>query len=95
MPQNKPPPTRFIGLDVHQHYLIAIGVDVELDQVLGPQRACSPAWAWPLANGASARLRCRRRNGSRPISDRHPSGHLRLPNTGRDRYQAARPLTTA
>lgn len=38
MPRNKPPPTRFIGLDVHKHYLIAIGVDVELDQVLGPQR---------------------------------------------------------
>jgi len=37
-------PTRFIGLDslplqaVHQHYLIAIGVDAELNQVLGPQR---------------------------------------------------------
>jgi hypothetical protein len=37
MLQNKPPPTRFVGLDVHQHYLIAIGVDVELDQVWGPQ----------------------------------------------------------
>ena len=31
-------PTRFIGLDVHKHYLIAIGVDAELNQVLGPQR---------------------------------------------------------
>jgi len=38
MPRNKPPPTRFIGLDVHKHYLIAIGVGVELGQVLGPQR---------------------------------------------------------
>ncbi len=38
MPRNKPPPTRFIGLDVHEYYLIAIGVDVELDQVLDPQR---------------------------------------------------------
>jgi hypothetical protein len=31
-------PTRFIGLDVHKHYLIAIGVDAELNQVLGPQQ---------------------------------------------------------
>jgi transposase len=32
------PPTRFIGLDVHKHYLVAAGVDAELHQVLGPQR---------------------------------------------------------
>ncbi|MBN1315668.1 MAG: IS110 family transposase [Anaerolineales bacterium] len=38
MSSNKPLPSRFIGLDVHKHYLIAIGVDVELNQVLGPQR---------------------------------------------------------
>ena len=38
MSQNKAPPTRFIGLDVHKHYLIAIGVDIQLNQVLGPQR---------------------------------------------------------
>jgi transposase len=38
MAQNKAPPSRFIGLDVHKHYLIAIGVNRELDQVLGPQR---------------------------------------------------------
>ncbi len=31
-------PRRFIGLDVHKHYLIAIGVDADLQQVLGPQR---------------------------------------------------------
>lgn len=31
-------PARFIGLDVHKHYLVAIGVDAELNQVLGPQR---------------------------------------------------------
>jgi transposase len=31
-------PKRFIGLDVHKHYLIAIGVDADLNQVLGPQR---------------------------------------------------------
>jgi transposase len=31
-------PKRFIGLDIHKHYLVAIGVDSELNQVLGPQR---------------------------------------------------------
>ena len=34
----KPDPKRFIGLDIHKHYLIAIGVDEQLNQVLGPQR---------------------------------------------------------
>lgn len=29
---------RFIGLDVHKHYLIAIGVDAELNPVYGPRR---------------------------------------------------------
>lgn len=38
MSSNKPLPSRFIGLDVHKHYLIAIGVNAELNQVLGPQR---------------------------------------------------------
>jgi len=38
MSQEKPVPTRFIGLDVHEHYLVAIGVDTELNQVLGPRR---------------------------------------------------------
>ena len=38
MSQERPVPTRFTGLDVHKHYLIAIGVDAELNQVLGPQR---------------------------------------------------------
>jgi len=38
MSSNEPLPLRFIGLDVHKHYLIAIGVDVESNQVLGPQR---------------------------------------------------------
>jgi transposase len=33
-----PSPKRFIGLDVHKHYLIAIGVDEDLNQVFGPQR---------------------------------------------------------
>lgn len=31
-------PSRFIGLDVHKHYLVAIGVDAEQNQVFGPQR---------------------------------------------------------
>jgi transposase len=31
-------PTRFIGLDVHKHYLVAFGVDADLNRVLGPQR---------------------------------------------------------
>jgi transposase len=38
MSLEKQVPTRFIGLDVHKHYLIAIGVDAQLEQVLGPQR---------------------------------------------------------
>lgn len=31
-------PKRFIGLDIHKHYLVAAGVDAELQPVLGPQR---------------------------------------------------------
>ena len=31
-------PKRFIGLDVHKHYLIAIGVDADLNQIYGPKR---------------------------------------------------------
>ena len=31
-------PIRFIGLDVHKHYLVAIGVDAEPNQVLSPRR---------------------------------------------------------
>ncbi len=31
-------PKRFIGLDVHKNYLIAIGVDADLCQVYGPKR---------------------------------------------------------
>ena len=33
-----PVPTRFIGLDIHKHYLVAIGVDATQTQVFGPQR---------------------------------------------------------
>jgi transposase len=38
MTTKETPPQRFIGLDVHKKYLIAIGVDEDLQQVLGPQR---------------------------------------------------------
>jgi hypothetical protein len=38
MSPEKPDPKRFIGMDIHKHYLIAIGVDEQLNQVLGPQR---------------------------------------------------------
>lgn len=31
-------PARFIGLDVHKHYVVAIGVDRNKNQVFGPQR---------------------------------------------------------
>lgn len=40
-------PTRFIGLDIHKHYLIAIGVDKEQNQVYGPRRVAWPEFeAW-------------------------------------------------
>ena len=31
-------PSRFIGLDIHKHYLVAIGVDKDQNQVFGPQK---------------------------------------------------------
>ncbi len=31
-------PKRFIGLDVHKHYLIALGVDADLNVILPVQR---------------------------------------------------------
>ena len=31
-------PSRFIGLDIHKYYLVAIGVDAQQNQVFGPQR---------------------------------------------------------
>ncbi|MBC8331111.1 MAG: hypothetical protein ISR58_20215 [Anaerolineales bacterium] len=30
--------TRFIGLDAHKYYLVAIGVNAELEKVFGPHR---------------------------------------------------------
>jgi transposase len=38
MSQGTQPPVRFIGLDVHKHYLVAAGVDAHGNHVLGPQR---------------------------------------------------------
>jgi len=38
MPSLDPVPKRFIGLDIHKHYLVAAGVDADLQPVLGPQR---------------------------------------------------------
>ena len=32
-------PSRFIGLDVHKHYLVAVGVDADQQQVFGPRKA--------------------------------------------------------
>ena len=38
MPNFDSTPTRFIGLDVHKHYLVATGVDHQGNQVFGPQQ---------------------------------------------------------
>jgi transposase len=38
MSQPSSSPTRFIGLDVHKHYLVAIGVDKDHNQVFGPHK---------------------------------------------------------
>jgi transposase len=38
MTENESMPQRFIGLDVHKHYLVAIGVTPDRQPVFGPQR---------------------------------------------------------
>jgi transposase len=38
MSQNKTDPDRFVGLDVHKHYLIAVAVDADKQEVMGPRR---------------------------------------------------------
>ena len=38
MEPEKPVSKRFIGLDIHKHYLVAYGVDAELNRLLGPRR---------------------------------------------------------
>jgi transposase len=35
-------PIRFIGLDIHKHYLVATGVDRQGNQVFGPQQVANP-----------------------------------------------------
>ena len=42
MPTSPQPPTRFVGLDIHKHYLVAVGVDATRTVVLGPQRVAYP-----------------------------------------------------
>lgn len=38
MSQEAPRPSRFVGLDVHKHYLVAYAVDPDLNRSFGPQR---------------------------------------------------------
>lgn len=38
MEPEKPVPKRFIGLDIHKHYLVAYGVNANLQPLLGPRR---------------------------------------------------------
>jgi transposase len=38
MSRIRPSPDRFVGLDVHKHYLIAVAVDADRNEVLGPRR---------------------------------------------------------
>lgn len=33
-----PEPVRYVGLDVHKHYLVAYAVDDEQERVYGPRR---------------------------------------------------------
>ncbi|TLN13390.1 IS110 family transposase, partial [bacterium] len=47
MPVSTSPPQRFIGLDIHKYYLVAVAVDGELNQVFGPKRvALADMEAW-------------------------------------------------
>ena len=47
MPTPVQAPTRFVGLDVHKHYLVAVGVDAARTVVFGPQRvAYATLTAW-------------------------------------------------
>jgi hypothetical protein len=38
MSRIQPSPDRFVGLDVHKHYLIAVAVDADRNEVWGPRR---------------------------------------------------------
>ena len=37
-PGQPPPPKRFVGLDIHKHFFVAVGVDRELEQIIGSQK---------------------------------------------------------
>jgi transposase len=37
-PVSPVPPKRFIGLDIHKHYLVAVAVDADLNRLFGPRR---------------------------------------------------------
>jgi transposase len=45
MADQSPVPARFIGLDIHKHYLVAVGVDAQQTHVFGPQRVPYPRLA--------------------------------------------------
>ncbi len=38
MSQEKASPDRFVGLDVHKHYLVAAAVDLDKNEVTSPRR---------------------------------------------------------
>jgi chromosome condensin MukBEF complex kleisin-like MukF subunit len=38
MSRNRPSLDRFVGLDVHKHYLIAAAVDPDRNEVMSPRR---------------------------------------------------------
>jgi len=37
-PEKKQAPTRFIGLDIHKHFFVAVAMDAAANEVLGPQQ---------------------------------------------------------
>src|SRR5437868_773599 len=37
VPSSTRPPTRYVGLDIHKHYLVAVAVDADQTLVFGPQ----------------------------------------------------------
>jgi len=44
-PKHPPPPKRYIGLDIHKHFFVAVGVDRELEQVFGSHKIEWPDFA--------------------------------------------------
>jgi len=41
-PKHPPPPKRYIGLDIHKNFLVAVGVDRNENQVFGPHKVYWP-----------------------------------------------------